>query len=91
MVVQFLNSLDTNEGFENKSMGTLDCEIVHDIIFSQLQEYYEQELFPFIHLKVKMTVLKQISRSLIKPNQNCLMNKKTNIIWLSHLKIFKDV
>jgi hypothetical protein len=25
-------------------MRTLDCEIVHDVIFSHLQEYYEQEL-----------------------------------------------
>ena len=31
-----------NHGFENASMGTLDCEIVHDVRF--LQEYYEQEL-----------------------------------------------
>jgi hypothetical protein len=33
-----------NHGFENASMGTLDCEIVHDVSFSHLQEYYEQEL-----------------------------------------------
>jgi hypothetical protein len=33
-----------NHGFKNASMGTLDCEIVHDVIFSHLQEYYEKEL-----------------------------------------------
>jgi hypothetical protein len=32
-----------NHGFENASMGTLDCEIVH-VSFSHLQEDYEQEL-----------------------------------------------
>ena len=30
-----------NHGFENTSMVTLDCEIVHDVIFSHLQEDYE--------------------------------------------------
>ena len=30
-----------NHGFENASMGTLDCEIVHAVIFSHLQEDYE--------------------------------------------------
>jgi hypothetical protein len=30
--------------FENASMGTLECEIVHDVSFSHLQEDYEQEL-----------------------------------------------
>jgi hypothetical protein len=35
-----------NHGFENASMGTLDCEIFHDVIFSCLQEDYEQELIP---------------------------------------------
>jgi hypothetical protein len=44
VLVQFLNNIDTDEGFENTSMRTLDCEIVHDVIFSHLQEYYEQEL-----------------------------------------------
>jgi hypothetical protein len=33
-----------NHGFESASMGTLDCEIVHDVIFSHLQEDYEKEL-----------------------------------------------
>ena len=33
-----------NHGFEDASMGTLGCEIVHDVIFSHLQEYYEHEL-----------------------------------------------
>jgi hypothetical protein len=33
-----------NHGFENASMGTLDCKIVHAVIFSHLQEDYEQEL-----------------------------------------------
>jgi hypothetical protein len=33
-----------NHGFENASMGTLDCEIVHVVSFSHLQEDYEQEL-----------------------------------------------
>jgi hypothetical protein len=27
-------------------MGTLECEIVHAVSFSHLQEYYEQELIP---------------------------------------------
>jgi hypothetical protein len=35
-----------NHGFENASMRTLDCEIVHVVIFPHLQEYYEQELIP---------------------------------------------
>jgi hypothetical protein len=48
VVVQFLNGLDTDEGFENASMGTLDCEIVRDINSSHSQEYYEQE-FISIH------------------------------------------
>jgi len=43
VVVRFLNGLDTNGGFENVSMGTLDCEIVCDIISSHSQEDYEQE------------------------------------------------
>jgi hypothetical protein len=33
-----------NHGFESASMGTLDCEIVHAIRFSHLQEDYEKEL-----------------------------------------------
>jgi hypothetical protein len=33
-----------NHGFENASMGTLDCEIVHVVGLSHLQEDYEQEL-----------------------------------------------
>jgi hypothetical protein len=33
-----------NHGFENASMGTIDCEIVHDVRFSHLQEYYEHEI-----------------------------------------------
>ena len=33
-----------NHGFENASMGSLDCEIVHDVRFSHLQEDYEHEL-----------------------------------------------
>jgi hypothetical protein len=33
-----------NHGFENASMGTLDCEIVHYVSFSHLQEDYELEL-----------------------------------------------
>jgi hypothetical protein len=35
-----------NHGFEDASMGTLGCEIVHDVRFSHLQEYYEHELIP---------------------------------------------
>jgi hypothetical protein len=42
-VVVLFDSFE-NHGFENASMGTLDCEIVHDVIFSHLQEYYEQKL-----------------------------------------------
>jgi hypothetical protein len=37
-----------NHGFENTSMGTLDCEIVHEVSFSHLQEGYEHE-FISIH------------------------------------------
>jgi hypothetical protein len=37
-----------NNGFENASMGTLDCEIVHAVRFSHLQKYYEQELI-YLH------------------------------------------
>jgi hypothetical protein len=51
-------------------------------------------LFPFIYMKLKVTILKQISIRLIKPNQNCLMNKRISlihIIWFSYLKIFEDV
>jgi hypothetical protein len=33
-----------NHGFENASMRTLNCEIVHVVIFSHLQGDYEQEL-----------------------------------------------
>jgi hypothetical protein len=33
-----------NHGFKSESMETLDCEIVCDVIFSHLQEDYEQEL-----------------------------------------------
>ena len=33
-----------NHGFENASMGNLNCEIVHAFSFSHLQEDYEQEL-----------------------------------------------
>jgi hypothetical protein len=36
-----------NHGFENASMGTLECETVHVVSFPHLQEYYEQELTPF--------------------------------------------
>jgi hypothetical protein len=32
-----------NHGFENASMGNLDCEIVHDVLFSHLQEDYEKK------------------------------------------------
>jgi hypothetical protein len=32
-----------NQGFENPSMETLDCEIVHAIRFSHLQEDYKKE------------------------------------------------
>jgi hypothetical protein len=91
VVVQFLNGLDTDEGFENASMGTLDCEIVRDIISSHSQEDYEQEFISIQSFESKMEILKQISKSLIKPNQNCLMNKRMHIIWLSHLKAFKNV
>ena len=37
-----------NHGFGNTSMGTLNCEIVHDVVFSHLQEGYEHE-FISIH------------------------------------------
>jgi hypothetical protein len=30
-----------NHGFENASMGILDCEIVHVVSFYHLQKYYE--------------------------------------------------
>jgi hypothetical protein len=40
-----------NHGFENESMGTLDCEIVHDVHFSQLQEDYEHKLISFHSLE----------------------------------------
>jgi hypothetical protein len=33
-----------NHGFESAPMGTLDCEIVHDVNFSHLQGDYEKEL-----------------------------------------------
>jgi hypothetical protein len=33
-----------NHSFENASMGTLDCEIVHVVICSHFQEEYEKEL-----------------------------------------------
>jgi len=33
-----------DENFENASMGTLDCEIMHFVSFSHLQEDYEHEL-----------------------------------------------
>ena len=38
-----------NHGFENASMRTLNCEIVHVVIFSHLQGDYEHELIS-IHL-----------------------------------------
>jgi hypothetical protein len=37
-----------NHGFEDTSMGNLDCEIVHASSFSHLQEDYEQERI-YIH------------------------------------------
>jgi hypothetical protein len=45
--IVLFNSFE-NHGFENTSMGTLDCEIVYDVRFSHLQEGYEQE-FISIH------------------------------------------
>jgi hypothetical protein len=84
--IVLFDSFETH-GFENTSMRTLDCEIVHDVSCSYLQGDYEQNLLPFIHMKGTMTVLKQISRRLVKPNQNCLMNKRIalmHIIWLSY-------
>jgi hypothetical protein len=83
-----------NHCFENASMGTLDCEIVHDVIFSHLQEGYEQEFISVHSFEVKMTVLNFFSKRLIKSNHNCLMNKRISlmyIIWLSHLNMFKNV
>jgi len=83
-----------NHGFENTSMGTLDCEIVHNVHFHIFKKVMSRNSFPFIHLRSKMTILKQISRRLIKPNQNHLMNKKItlmHIVWFSYLKMFKDV
>ena len=35
-----------NHSFENASMGTLECEIVHAVRFSHLKEDYEHELIP---------------------------------------------
>jgi hypothetical protein len=83
-----------NHGCENASMGTLDCEIIHDVRFSHLQEYYEHKLISIHSFEIKMTILKQISRRLIKPNQNHLMYKRItlmHIVWLSYLNMFKDV
>jgi hypothetical protein len=83
-----------NHGFENASMGTLDCEIVHDVIFSHLQEGYEQE-FIFIHsFESQNDCPQENCRRLIKSNHNCLMNKTISlmyIIWMSHLKMLKNV
>jgi hypothetical protein len=42
-VVVLFDSFE-NCGFENASMGTLNCEIVDDVSFSHLQEDYEKEL-----------------------------------------------
>jgi hypothetical protein len=42
-VVVLFDSFE-NHGFENISMGNLDCEIVHVVIFSNFQEDYEHEL-----------------------------------------------
>jgi hypothetical protein len=48
--IVLLDSIE-NHGFENASMGNLDCEIVHDVRF--LQEYYEQELIPLHSFEIQ--------------------------------------
>jgi hypothetical protein len=76
-----------NHGFENASMGTLDYEIVHDVSFSHLQEDYEQELISIHSFEIQ-------NDSPQTNFQNCLMNKRIalmHIIWLSYLKMFKNV
>jgi hypothetical protein len=83
-----------NYGLEKTSMRTLEYEIVHAVSFPQLQEYYEQELIP-LHSSISQDNSHQANfQRLIKPNQNCLMNKRIvliYIIWLSCLKMFTDI
>jgi len=40
-----------NHSFENASMGNLDCEIIHAVIFSHLQQYYEHKLISLLSFK----------------------------------------
>jgi hypothetical protein len=50
-----------------------------------------RNLFLFIHWKVKVVFLKQISRNLMKPHQSCLMNKMDSLGAYYMAVIFEDV
>jgi hypothetical protein len=92
-VVVLFDSFE-NHGCENASMGTLDCEIMHDVLFSHLQEDYEQKLISIHSFESQNDNTQANFRRLIKPNQNHLMYKRItlmHIVWLSYLKMFKDV
>jgi hypothetical protein len=72
-----------NQGFENLSMGALDCEVVHD-----------KELISIYSLESQSGCPQTNFQKLMKPHQSCLMNKRitlVHIIWISYLKMFKNI
>jgi hypothetical protein len=65
-VVVLFDSFENN-GFKDASMRTIDCEIVHPVLFSHLQRNYEHEL----------TSIHSFERQNDSPRENFHKNNKT--------------
>jgi hypothetical protein len=80
-----------NHGFENTSMRTLDCEIVHDVRFSHLQEDYEQELIS-IHSFESQNDSPQANFQKVNKTKSELFDEQEDILDAHNMVvIFEDV
>jgi hypothetical protein len=80
-----------NHGFENTSMGTLDCEIVHDVLFSHLQEGYEQKLISIHSFESQNDNTQANFQKINKTKSEPFDEQEDNPDAHSMVVIFKDV
>jgi hypothetical protein len=80
-----------NHGFENASMGTLDCEIVHDVLFSHLQEDYEQKLISIHSFESQNDNTQANFQKINKTKSEPFDEQEDNPDAHSMVVIFKDV
>jgi hypothetical protein len=77
-----------NHGFENASMGTLDCEIY--VSFSHLQEDYEQELIS-IHSFESQNDSPQANFQKFNKTKSELFDEQEDALMHIMVVIFEDV